>query len=119
MSKILKYYLNINSNLLWYNIFILYLVIIFFLYNFFINEYCLNFYTTNYAISDLLIHYNGEFVRRGLVGSILLFLSDILSIDLKIIIKYFFNTVYFFYFIIYFYFLKNLFLKNKLLIIFI
>ena len=50
-------------------IFAYYLIIILCLYFFFIQKYCIDNYLSNYAISDLLIHYNGEFLRRGLIGT--------------------------------------------------
>ncbi len=100
-------------------IFITYLLIVIFLYLYFINTYCFNTYTQNYAISDLLIHYDGEFIRRGFIGTVLLYLSNSFNFELKSIIKYFFYAVYLFYFLVYFIFLKNIFLKNKILFLFI
>lgn len=100
-------------------IFIIYLSIVTFLYFHFINEYCFNSYTENYAISDLLIHYDGEFIRRGFIGTVLLYLSNFFDFELKNIIKYFFYAVYLFYFFIYFTFLKKLVFKSRILLLFI
>lgn len=99
--------------------FIIFLVIISCLYFFFVEKYCINYYLRNYAISDLLIHYKGEFVRRGLLGTILLNLSDLFQISLKNTIRYFFYFFYVSYFTIYFIFLKSLVQKNKILLLFI
>ena len=100
-------------------IFAYYLIIILCLYFFFIQKYCIDNYLSNYAISDLLIHYNGEFLRRGLIGTFLLKTSVFFGVSLKFVVKYFFYLVYALYFLVYYLFLKKLNYKNKFLVLFV
>ena len=99
--------------------FIFYLIVVSCLYIFFIQKYCIDNYLYNYAISDLLIHYNGEFSRRGLLGTFLLAISDFLNIKLRFVIEYFFYFIYLMYFTIYYFFLKKIIYRNKFLFLFV
>jgi len=55
-----------------------------------------------YVFTEWLINYEGGFVRRGLLGQIVFNISEILSIDIKILILFFQITIYTIYFIIFY-----------------
>ncbi len=108
-----------NKDHLKFSVFLFYLTLVLYLYFYFIKNYCLSSYLGNYAISDLLIHYNGQFIRRGLIGSLLLLISDLTEFNLKEVIKFTFVGIYLIYFIIYFFFIKDLIKKNLFVFLFI
>ena len=62
----------------------------------------LNEFPQKYVFTDWLINYEGGYVRRGLLGQVIFFISNIFNIDLKFIILFFQIFIYTIYFILFY-----------------
>ena len=75
-------------------------------------------YPTDWTTSEWLINYQGGFVRRGLVGELLLNIHDISSINLRYLVFYLEIIILLIFLLLIFNFLQNIYLNNLLIFLF-
>ena len=56
-----------------------------------------------YVFTDWLINYEGGFIRRGLLGQICFYISNVFNLDFKYVVLIFQILIYFIYFLLFFY----------------
>ncbi len=62
----------------------------------------INEFPQKYVFTEWLINYEGGYVRKGLLGQIVLYISNIFNIDLKFIILFLQITIYSIYFFLFY-----------------
>ena len=62
----------------------------------------INEFPQKYVFTEWLINYEGGYVRKGLLGQIIFYISNIFNIDLKFVILFFQITIYSIYFLLFY-----------------
>lgn len=109
-------YIKIFSNNLGKNYFGLYILILSFFSLFFL--YFKHDVSNDSSISEMLINYSGGFTRRGLPGHLFILVSEILNVNLRIVIFFFQSLMQITYFYLTYIFVKGLKIDRLLIIIF-
>jgi len=73
---------------------------------------------TDWTTSEWLINYQGGFVRRGLIGELLLNIHNISAINLRYLVFYFEIIILLTFLLLIFKFLQNVYLNNLLIFLF-
>ena len=109
-------YIKIFSNNLGKNYFGLYILILSFFSLFFL--YFKHDVSNDSSISEMLINYSGGFTRRGLPGHLFILVSEILNVNLRVVIFFFQSLMQITYFYLVYIFVKSLKIDRLLIIIF-
>ena len=104
------------NNFLKTNYFKFYLILIFLFSVLLLSQKFL--YPTDWTTSEWLINYQGGFVRRGLIGELLLNIHDISAINLRYLVFYFEIIILLIFLLLIFNFLQNIYLNNLLIFLF-
>ena len=109
-------YIKIFLNNLGKNYFGLYILILSFFSLFFL--YFKHDVSNDSSISEMLINYSGGFTRRGLPGHLFISVSEILNVNLRVVIFFFQSLMQITYFYLIYIFVKSLKIDRLLIIIF-
>ncbi len=107
---------NFFNNFLKTNYFKFYLIFIFLFSVLFLSQKFL--YPTDWTTSEWLINYQGGFVRRGLVGEVLLNIHSVSDITLRYLVFYFEILILLIFLFLIFKFFKNVHLNQLLIFLF-
>ncbi len=107
---------NFFNNFLRTNYFKFYLIFIFLFSVLFLSQKFL--YPTDWTTSEWLINYQGGFVRRGLVGEILLNIHNLSDVTLRYLVFYFEILILLIFLFLIFKFFQNVYLNQFLIFLF-